>query len=386
MTNPLFTELSLVIMVSAGLAWAALLMRQPIILAYILAGVLLGPSGLKLITSIEFIDRVSEIGITLLLFLAGVSLHPRQMLKLFGSSLLLTLGTGAIITVVATLALLASGLAPLEATVAGAAMMFSSTILVIKLMPTTTLHQQHMGALGIAILIIQDLIAVFLIAFIKGTESMTVAGTLLGLFKGIGLVGTALLVERYALRQVLANITRYDELLNLAVLAWCFSVSTGAEMIGLNHETGAFIAGIALANNPLSRYLAENLRFFRDFFLVLFFFTLGAGLDFSIMRQLALPALLISALMLVIKPLLYSKALMMAGETEKFSRNLGLRLGQNSEFSFIIAVMAVESGILSTHASQLVQLTGILTMAVSSYLQVSRLPSPLGLSKELKID
>lgn len=386
MTNPLFTELSLVIMVSAGLAWAALLMRQPIILAYILAGVLLGPSGLKLITSIEFIDRVSEIGITLLLFLAGVSLHPRQMLKLFGSSLLLTLGTGAIITVVATLALLASGLAPLEATVAGAAMMFSSTILVIKLMPTSTLHQQHMGALGIAILIIQDLIAVFLIAFIKGTESMTVAGTLLGLFKEIGLVGTALLVERYALRQVLANITRYDELLNLAVLAWCFSVSTGAKMIGLNHETGAFIAGIALANNPLSRYLAENLRFFRDFFLVLFFFTLGAGLDFSIMRQLALPALLISALMLVIKPLLYSKALMMAGETEKFSRNLGLRLGQNSEFSFIIAVMAVESGILSTHASQLVQLTGILTMAVSSYLQVSRLPSPLGLSKELKID
>lgn len=386
MTNPLFTELSLVIMVSAGLAWAALLMRQPIILTYILAGVLLGPSGLKLITSIEFIDRVSEIGITLLLFLAGVSLHPRQMLKLFGSSLLLTLGTGAIITVVATLALLASGLAPLEATVAGAAMMFSSTILVIKLMPTSTLHQQHMGALGIAILIIQDLIAVFLIAFIKGTESMTVAGTLLGLFKEIGLVGTALLVERYALRQVLANITRYDELLNLAVLAWCFSVSTGAKMIGLNHETGAFIAGIALANNPLSRYLAENLRFFRDFFLVLFFFTLGAGLDFSIMRQLALPALLISALMLVIKPLLYSKALMMAGETEKFSRNLGLRLGQNSEFSFIIAVMAVESGILSTHASQLVQLTGILTMAVSSYLQVSRLPSPLGLSKELKID
>ncbi|MBN1929694.1 MAG: cation:proton antiporter [Chlorobiaceae bacterium] len=386
MTNPLFTELSLVIMVSAGLAWAALLLRQPIILAYILAGVLLGPSGLKLITSIEFIDHVSEIGITLLLFLAGVSLHPRQMLKLFGSSLLMTLGTGAIITVVAALALLASGLAPLEATVAGAAMMFSSTILVIKLMPTTTLHQQHMGALGIAILIIQDLIAVFLIALIKGTESMTVAGTLLGLLKGIGLVGAAFLAERYALRLVLAKITRYEELLNLAVLAWCFSVSIGAEMIGLNHETGAFIAGIALANNPLSRYLSENLKFFRDFFLVLFFFTLGAGLDFSIMRELALPVLLISALMLVIKPLLYSKALMMAGETEKFSRNLGLRLGQNSEFSFIIAIIAAESGILSTNASQLVQLTGILTMAASSYLQVSRLPSPLGLTKELKVN
>ncbi|HHE33009.1 MAG TPA: hypothetical protein ENL07_10430 [Chlorobaculum parvum] len=141
MTNLLFTELSLVIMVSAGLAWLALYLRQPIILAYILAGVALGPSVLKLITSIEFIDHVSDIGITLLLFLAGLTLHPRELIKLLGSTLLLTIGTGAIITIVATLALLASGLTPVEAAVAGAAMMFSSTILVIKLMPTTTLHQ-----------------------------------------------------------------------------------------------------------------------------------------------------------------------------------------------------------------------------------------------------
>ena len=386
MTNLLFTELSLVIMVSAGLAWLALHLRQPIILAYILAGVVLGPSGLKLITSIEFIDHVSDIGITLLLFLAGITLHPRELIKLLGSTLLLTIGTGAIITFVATLALLASGLDPIEATVAGAAMMFSSTILVIKLMPTTTLHQQHMGAMGISILIIQDLIAVFLIAAIKGTETMTVTGTLLSILTGGALVGVALLAERYLLRKALAKVSRYDELLNLAVLAWCFSISLGADLVGLNHETGAFIAGIALANSPLSRYLSENLKFFRDFFLVLFFFTLGAGLDFSIMRELALPALLISALMLVLKPLLYRKALLMTGETAKVSRDLGLRLGQNSEFSFIIAIIAVESGILSTHASQLIQMTGIFTMAVSSYIQVSRLPSPLGLSKELKVN
>jgi len=240
--------------------------------------------------------------------------------------------------------------------------------------------------MGISILIIQDLIAVFLIAAIKGTETMTVTGTLLSILTGGALVGVALLAERYLLRMALAKVSRYDELLNLAVLAWCFSISLGADLVGLNHETGAFIAGIALANSPLSRYLSENLKFFRDFFLVLFFFTLGAGLDFSIMRELALPALLISALMLVLKPLLYRKALLMTGETTKVSRDLGLRLGQNSEFSFIIAIIAVESGILSTHASQLIQMTGIFTMAVSSYIQVSRLPSPLGLSKELKVN
>jgi glutathione-regulated potassium-efflux system ancillary protein KefC len=386
MTNLLFVELSLVIMVSAALAWAALALRQPIILAYILAGVLLGPSGLRLITSIEFIGHVSDIGITLLLFLAGISLHPRQLLKLFGSTALLTVGTCAIFTVTAALALLAAGLTPLEAIVAGAAMMFSSTILVIKLMPTTTLHQQHMGAMGISILIIQDLIAVFLISLIKGTESMSVAGTLFGILKGIGLVGAALFAERYLFRYAIHKISRYEELLNLAVLAWCLSISLGADAIGLNHETGAFIAGIALANNPISRHLAENLKFFRDFFLVLFFFTLGAGLDFSIIGNLAMPALLIAALMLLVKPLVFRKALMMAGETPKFSRDLGLRLGQNSEFSFIIAVIAAEDGILGLDASQLVQLTGIVTIAVSSYIQVTRLPSPLGLSKELKVD
>jgi len=265
-------------------------------------------------------------------------------------------------------------------------MMFSSTILVIKLMPTTTLHQKHMGAMGISILIIQDLIAVFLISLIKGAESMSAAGTLFGILKGIGLVATALLAERYLLRKAIEKIVQYDELLNLAVLAWCFSISLGADFIGLNHETGAFIAGIALANNPISRHLAENLKFFRDFFLVLFFFSLGAGLDFSMLRNLALPAVLIAALMLAVKPLVFRQALIMTGETPKFSRDLALRLGQNSEFSFIIAVIAAENGILGLDASQLVQLTGIVTMAVSSYLQVTWLPSPLGLSKGLKVD
>ncbi|NTV67765.1 MAG: sodium:proton exchanger, partial [Chlorobaculum sp.] len=275
---------------------------------------------------------------------------------------------------------------PTEAAIGGGAMMFSSTILVLKLMPTTTLHQQHMGAIGIAVLIIQDLMAILLIAFIKGKANLSIAAGSLGILKGIMLVVAALVAQRYLLSRIIEQVERYRELLNLLVLGWCFGIALGAEAIGLSHETGAFIAGIALADNSIARLIAEELKMFRDFFLVLFFFALGAQLDFSLMKSIALPAILLSALLLFIKPLVFRRALKLTGETPKFSKELSVRLGQNSEFTFIIAVIAAKQGLLSATASQLLHLVTILTMAVSSYLLVSYYPSPLASKPSLKID
>ena len=386
MENIVFLDIALVVIVSTILGWLSLLTRQPIIISYIAAGVLLGPWGLKLVTEIEFINETSNIGITLLLFLAGLSLHPKRLLELFGKTFLLTLLTSGSFALVTGSILYAFGASLMESVITGVAMMFSSTILVVKLMPTITLHQKHMGAVAIAVLIMQDIFAVLAIAFIKGGSSSSVLGWLTSILIGVFLTTVAILAERYIIRKIIMQVQRYNELLNMVALAWCFSLALLSEYIGMSHEIGAFIAGVALASGPLSNYLAENLKFFRDFFLVLFFFTLGAKIDFALMQTIVWPALLLSAVLLLLKPLVYSIAFRLTKETPKFGREMGFRLGQNSEFSLIIAVLAAESGLISAADSQLIQLVAILTMTASSYLLVFLFPTPLGTSKPLKID
>lgn len=386
MQDSIYFDIGIIIMASALLAWLSLLLRQPIIIAYILAGIVLGPWGLKLVSNIAFIDEVSKIGISLLLFIAGLSLHPGKIVETFGRTFTMTAATSLIFALVSGGVLLAIGLSPTEAAIGGCAMMFSSTILVVKLMPTSTLHQQHMGSIGIAVLIIQDLMAILLIAFIKGKANLSIAAGSLGILTGILLVVAALFVQRYVLSRVIRQVERYRELLILLVLGWCFGIALAAEAIGLSHETGAFIAGVSLADHLIARVIAEELKMFRDFFLVLFFFALGAQLDFSLMKSIALPAILLSALLLFIKPLVFERALKLTGETPKFSKELSVRLGQNSEFAFVIAVIAAEQGLLSNTASQLMHLVTILTMAISSYILVSYYPSPLGSKPSLKID
>lgn len=386
MENVVFLEIALVVIVSTILGWLSLLTRQPIIISYIVAGVLLGPWGLKLVTKIEFINEASNIGITLLLFLAGLSLHPRRLLELFSKTFPLTLLTSGIFALVTGGILYAFGASILESVITGVAMMFSSTILVVKLMPTITLHQKHMGAVAIAVLIMQDIFAVLAIAFINGGSSSSVVGWITSILIGVLLTVVAILAERYIIRKIIMQVQRYNELLNMVALAWCFSLALLSEYIGMSHEIGAFIAGVALASGPLSNYLAENLKFFRDFFLVLFFFTLGAKMDFALMQTIVWPTVLLSAVLLVLKPLVYRVAFKLTNETPKFSREMGFRLGQNSEFSLIIAVLAAEKGLISAADSQLIQLVAIVTMTASSYLLVFLFPTPLGTSKPLKID
>lgn len=386
MTNIVFLDIALVVIISTILGWLALLGRQPIIIAYIVAGVILGPWGLKYVTEIEFINEASDIGITLLLFLAGLALHPRKLMELFSKTFPLTLLTSALFAMIAGGILYSLGGSVSESAITAAAMMFSSTILVVKLMPTISLHQKHMGAVAISVLIMQDILAVLTISFINGGSGSSLGGWVLSIVIGIVLTAAAIVAEQFVIRRMMAQVQRYNELLNLVALAWCFALALLAEKIGMSHEIGAFIAGVSLARGPLSNYLGENLKFLRDFFLVLFFFTLGAKLDFALLGSVLWPAVLISGVLLLLKPLVFRYAFSLTGENPKLSREMGFRLGQNSEFSLIIAILAAESGMISGMTSQLIQLVAIITMTISSYLVVFLFPTPLGTTRPLKID
>jgi len=380
-------DIVIIVVSSALLAWLGSVCRQPIIIAYVLAGMLAGPWGLSLVSDVGVIEGLSHIGITLLLFLAGLVLHPERLLRLFRKTCIVT-GGNCILSAGLTLLLLrALGYTWTESVLAGIALMFTSTILVVRLLPSTTLHQQYMGSFCIAILIAEDILAVLTLMFLKGSMQGDIAMQFLLLAgKGILLVGVLVVFEQYVLRAMMRQSDQYHEVLYMLTMAWCLGVSALAHSLGLSYEIGAFIAGVVLARNPISRFLSEKLVPLQDFFLMFFFFVLGARFDFLIAKAIWLPALLVTALLVAAKPFIFRFSFRLVGEKPDFAREAGLRLGQCSEFGLIIAVAASTNLYISGEVSQLIQLTVILSIMVSSYLVVFLYPTPIGTKSGLKRD
>ncbi len=373
-----FFDMAAVISAAALLSWLSLMFRQPVILGYILCGVLVGPWGFSVVQDVQFVDEVGRVGVTLLLFLAGLVLHPQKLTQLFRETVLVTLINCVILFV------FGAGMARIfdfnvqESVITGLACMFSSTILVVKLLPTTALHQQRMGAVCIAILIGQDLLAVTSLLFIAGWGNGVVSFALWLPVKAAALVAVALLVEKHALRRMLRASDHFHETLYLLTIGWCLAVAMAAEWLGLSQEVGAFVAGVAMARSPVSRFLSEGLKPLRDFFLVLFFFALGARLNLQVFPSVLLPAAALATFMMVAKPAVTYALLLRAGETDAFAREAGVRLGQASEFSLILALAAEDHGLIGVRTAQMIQVAAFLTLIASSYWMVLRLPTPLG--------
>ncbi|MCK5013577.1 MAG: cation:proton antiporter [Candidatus Omnitrophica bacterium] len=381
----LVLDLSILLVGAAFLAYLAVILKQPIIIAYILCGILVGPWGFGLIRHVEFIETISHFGITLLLFLAGLCLHPQKLIGLFKKTSLVTLANCASSFIAAFLFSLLFRFSVVDSLCIALALMFSSTILVIKLLPTTKLHQKRMGAICISVLIMQDLLAIAVLAFIRciGSPQGALISSSILLIKLCLFLVILVLFERYVLRKVMSHVERIHEVLFVLGLAWCFGVASISNQMGLFYETGAFFAGIVLARHKIAFFISEKLKPLRDFFLVLFFFALGANLNLFVMMNIFIPSIILALVFIMIKPWIFKKAFLWAGEGESFSHETGMRLGQLSEFSLLIALLAFELGHISNGASQLIQLTTILTFIVSSYLVVYKYPTPIGTSEEL---
>ena len=383
----LFFDIAVIAGVSAVFAWLAVIARQPVIVAYVLCGVILGPWGMKTVEDTEIIHSISQIGVVLLLFMAGVVLHPQRLLQLMKKTVILVLCscfTGWVLSL-AILTLFGFGFT--ESAIGAAALMFSSTILVTKLIPTITLHQKHMGSVAIAVLIAQDIIAVLLILLVVGPNELQGTQQLLLLLgKAVILLAAVFIGEQFALRPMMIKAERYSEVIILMSLGWCLVVSELAKYLGLTHEIGAFIAGVALARNKLSLYVSEKLKPLRDFFLVLFFFVLGTQLDLLIAKDIWLPALVLALFILVLRPCYYRLFMGMMKEGKSFSWEIGFRMGQASEFGLIMCTVAVVNQKLNPSIAQLLQLSIIITMIISSYIIVMRFPTPIATSNELQRD
>ena len=375
---------------AAMFASLALYTRQPLIIAYIALGACIGPYGLTLVTDLQLLSDIGHVGIIFLLFLLGLDMQPQALWSTLRNSTVVALLSSALFLARGYAVAQLFGYSTVDSLVIGAAMMFSSTIIGIKLLPTTVLHHRHIGELMIGLLLIQDLLAiiVLMVLFSAASEDSSSMGSTLALsmLSLPLLAGAALLTVRYVLLPLIARFDRFHEYIFLLALGWCLGMAEAASALGLSEEIGAFIAGITIATSPISQYIAGNLKPLRDFFLILFFFSVGARFDLKMLGQVWAPALLLGSLVLGLKPVVYRFLLKGVSEKRTLAWDLGFRLGQASEFSLLIAYVAIGSALISEQASLLIQATTIITLLASSYIVVLNYPTPIAISDRLRRD
>lgn len=373
---------------AAVLSTLALLTRQSMLVAYMLLGIILGPYGLKWIADSTLIKSVGDFGIIFLLFLLGLHLPPQKLYHMLKKVSVVGIVSSLVFALVGYLLGMIFGFSSIDSIIIGASMMFSSTIIGIKLLPTTILHHQHTGEVMIGVLLFQDLIAIAVLLFM---HAATIGGNLPRdiLFVLIGfpiVLAIAYFFERYILAKLFAKFNRIKEYMFMVAIAWCLSLSQLAQLLGLSNEIGAFIAGISLATSPISFYIAESLKPVRDFFLVMFFFSVGASFNLSFLPIVIVPALFLVASLFLIKPVTYRYLLDWVGETKEVAWEVGARLGQISEFSLIIAYVGLETKLITPPAAYLIEAATILSFIVSSYLVVLKYPTPVALNDRLRRD
>ncbi len=373
---------------AAVLAGVALYARQSMLVAYILLGVLAGPWGFRLVTDATTIQGIGHVGIIFLLYLLGLNLHPQKLLTMLREALMVTVLSSLVFAVVGALIALAFGFKVLESVLIGAVMMFSSTIIGLKLLPTTALHHRHAGEIIISVLLLQDIIAILILLLLNGIAraSLPLLEALLLVMSLPALAGIAWIGERFVILRLIKRFDTIQEFVFLTAIGWCLGIATLGHAMGLSYEMGAFIAGVALATSPIATFIAESLKPLRDFFLIMFFFSLGAGFAMPMLSQIALPAVVLAASMLALKPVVFRFLLVREDEPERLSREIGVRLGQVSEFSLLIAVLALNAGVIGQQASYLIQATTLLTFVVSSYVVMMRYPTPIAVNEQLRRD
>lgn len=388
MEGQLFQSFFLIFTGAAIIASLALYSRQPLLVAYIVLGIALGPHALGWVDNVNLLAEISRIGIVFLLFLLGLDMQPKALLAVLKEVTSVGLISSAIFAGTGYSLGQLFGYSHADSLVIGMALMFSSTIIGIKLLPTTVLHHRHTGELIVGLLLLQDFLAIIcLIILLSGDLGQVDVKQLSITFLLLPVVGAfAYLFVRFVLLKLILKFDRIQEYTFLLSLGWCLGLAELCHYVGLSAEIGAFLAGITLATSPISQYIALSLKPLRDFFLIMFFFSLGAQFNLTLLPNIWLPALVFAAVVLIAKPAVFRFLLLKQKEKNYNAWSIGFRLGQISEFSLLIALIAVQGSLISEQASTLIQATAIVTFLVSSYIVVLFLPSPIAVRDDLRRD
>ena len=359
------------IIVTAAVSLFMRLIKQPLILGYILAGLLVGPSALRLIHSEELFHAFSEIGIALLLFIIGLGMNIGELRKLGRVVTYVALTTFTTIVTLGFAATSLMGFSKTEAFIAGLALFFSSTIIIVKILSDKKEQNRLHGQIAIGVILLEDIIATFALLFIVAGSSgdgFQPAEIALLLGKGMLLLGFLAVCSTRILPKVSRYMAESQELLFLFAISWGFGIASLFELSGFSIEVGALFGGVALAASPYVQEIASRLKPLRDFFVVIFFITLGESLDINNLTAGILPAIILSVIVILMKPLAVITSMGLLGYTKRVSFKTGINLSQISEFSIILVVLAISSGMVRPEIGAIITLVAVITIATSTYL------------------
>ncbi len=364
-------ELAIVILVAAVLGAAAKLFRQPVILAYLATGIVIGYFGLLNVQDKEVFSIFSDLGIMFLLFLVGLEINYASLRLVGKASVILGLGQIVSTAAIGYLITVALGFPPLQALYIAVALTFSSTIIIVKLLSDKReLHSLH-GKMSVGLLLVQDLVAILILIFLAGVgtgEGNVWWNLIFTVLKGVVLFALMMFLGRKVFPPLFDKIARSQELLFLASVAWLFLLAAALSKIGFSIEIAGLLAGLALANSSERFEIAYKLRPLRDFFILVFFVILGASIAFSNFNGLTFPIVLLSLFVLIGNPLIVLILMGIMGYRKRTSFLAGVTVAQISEFSLVLAAVGLRIGHITDGVVALITAVGIITIATSSYL------------------
>ncbi len=367
-----FTEMAVLLLLAAAVGALGVRLRQPLIVAFIAVGILVGPSVLGWVSANDQVDLLAKFGITLLLFVVGLKLDL-HIIRTMGPVALAT-GLGQVIftSVVGYLIGYAFGMTPVTALYVAVALTFSSTIIIVKLLSDKREVDALHGRIALGFLIVQDLVVVLVMIGLNalgatGDVSWTQAAFAV-LVKGVGFLLLVGLAMRYLLPRLLHMLSRSHELLVLFGIAWGLALAALGVMLGFSKEVGAFVAGVSLASTPYRDALGARLTSVRDFLLLFFFLDLGAQLDLGLLGAQLVESLVFSLFVLIGNPLIVMVIMGVLGYRSRTGFLAGLTVAQISEFSLVLGALGLSLGHISAETMGLITLVGLITISVSTYM------------------
>lgn len=369
----IFFDLTVIICIAAVLSVIFRILKQPSVLAYILTGMLVAPFQFFHSANEPLLLALSQVGVTLLLFMVGLEIRISELLSLGKVIILVSLAqisiTYSLVFIISTFL----GFDPLSSLYIALGLTFSSTIIVVKLLSDQhELHSLH-AKFALGILLIQDVLAILFLMFLSGVESENVLGPLgnfaLVLVKGALLIGLIVLLSRTIFPKIIDRVSTSSETLFLASLAWVFGLAAlvSSKLVGFSIEIGGFLAGVALANSFANYQIIAKAKILRDFFIVIFFVLLGIRVSFSHFNEIIVPTILLSLFVLFVKPFIVMLSLGALGYRKRTSFLTGVSISQLSEFSLIIAFLGLTLGHIDQKVASIITSVGLVTFATSTY-------------------
>ncbi len=371
--SDIFTEIAVLLFLATTFGAIGLRLKQPLIVSFIALGIFVGPSGLGLVSANDQIDLLAKLGIALLLFVVGLKLDMHIIRTMGPVALATGLGQVFFTSVLGYFIALVLGVKAVGAIYIGAALAFSSTIIIVKLLSDKREMNALHGQIALGFLIVQDIVVVLvmiaLTAFGQGGDVESLQNEALKvLINGTGLLVAIMLLMRYVLPYVLRLLAKSQELLLLFAIAWAVSLATIGVMLGFSKEVGAFLAGISIASSPYKDLIAARMVGLRDFLLLFFFIDLGAQMDLSMIGLQLTPALIFSAFVLVGNPIIVMSIMGFLGYRKRTGFLAGLAVAQISEFSLILGALGVMLGHITPEILGVITLVAVITISISTYM------------------